>query len=333
MTNTEAPSGPRFEDLCAAQDRLAGVAVRTPLIASPDLDAAAGGRVLLKAEILQRTGSFKFRGAYNAIAALGEEGRSKGVAACSSGNHAQGVAAAAALFGTPATIVMPHDAPAPKRQRTQDLGARIVGYDRATESREAIAGEIVAQTGAAFIAPYDDPFVIAGQGTAGIEIVEQARELGLVPDMVLVPCSGGGLTAGIALALEALSPDCAIFTVEPAGFDDYARSLEAGERKENARPAGSVCDALLAPGPGQLTFAINRERVAGGLVVSDEEALAAVAYAWRELRLVVEPGGAAGLAAVLSGRIDTRGRTVAVVLSGGNVDPSLYCRIIAPAVS
>lgn len=331
MPASPDPSPPVLADLRAAQRTLAGLAVRTPLITSPVLDELCGGRVLLKAETMQRTGSFKFRGAYNALAKLGPNGRANGVVACSSGNHAQGVAAAAKLFGVPATIVMPADAPPMKRQRTREHGARIVDYDRATESREAIAGAIAADTGAAFVAPFDDPAVIAGQGTAGIELIEQAGRIDATPDAVLVPCSGGGLTAGIALAVEALSPGSSVHTVEPEGFDDHRRAFESGQREHNPRASGSICDALLTPCPGALTFAINRQRVAGGLVVSDAEVLAAMAFAWRELKLVVEPGGAVALAAVLAGRIETAGRTIAVILSGGNVDADLYRRAIDPS--
>lgn len=320
---------PSFDDVRAAAGRLAGRALSTPLLSSPMLDALTGARVLIKPETLQRTGSFKFRGAYNALAAMDETARSRGVVTCSSGNHAQGVAAAAALFGVPATIVMPSDAPGLKRERTQAQGARVVAYDRATGDRDAIAAEISRETGAAFVAPYDDPAVISGQGTVGAELIGQARERGNLPDILLVPAGGGGLTAGIALAVEALSPATSVYTVEPEGFDDHARSFRAGERQANPSRAGSICDSLLAERPGELTFAITRSRVAGGLSVSDEEALDAVAFAWRELKLVVEPGGAVALAALLAGRIEAEGCTVAVVLSGGNADPALFARAIA----
>lgn len=325
-----APSGqlPTHDDVKAAAGRIAQHAVRTPLLSSAALDEAVGGRIVLKAESLQRTGSFKFRGAYNALASLGNERRARGVVACSSGNHAQGIAAAAAQFGVPATIVMPRDAPAMKRERTAAYGARLVLYDRANEDREAIARQIVEEEGAVFVAPYDDPHVICGQGTAGLELLEQAGELGLLPDLVLVPCSGGGLTAGISLALSRDAPEAAVMTVEPAGFDDHARSFASGRRESNPRQSGSVCDALMAPTPGEITFAINSGRVAGGLSVTDEEALAAVAYAFRELKLVLEPGGAVALAAVLSGKADATGRTVAVVLSGGNADPDVVARAL-----
>jgi threonine dehydratase len=322
---------PSFDDIEAAAARLAGVCIRTPLLASPALDAATGARVLIKPEILQRTGSFKFRGAYNAIAALDEAERRRGIVTCSSGNHAQGIAAAAQLFGVPATIVMPSDAPPLKRDRTRSYGARIVPYDRATGDRDAVAAQVVEETGGVFVSPYDDPGVISGQGTAGVELVQQARELAGDPDLVLVPCGGGGLTAGIALAVQALAPSARVMTVEPEGFDDHVRSFLSGRREENAARAGSVCDALMAPRPGELTFEVNRSRVAGGVSVSDAEALAAVAYAWRDLKLVVEPGGAVALAALLSGKVDVAGRTVVVVLSGGNADPTIFARAVALA--
>ncbi len=328
MTDLPTPC-PTFGDVEAAAARLDGIATRTPLIRSAVLDECTGARVLLKAETLQRTGSFKFRGAYNAVSRLSDAARARGIVACSSGNHAQGVAAAAGLFQAPATIVMPTDAPALKRQRTEALGGRIVSYDRASGDRDRIAADLVEETGGTFVAPYDNRDVISGQGTAGLELVRQAEVMGLVPDMVLTPCGGGGLTAGLALALSELAPQAKLMTVEPEGFDDHARSFRSGHREHNQAKSGSVCDALLAERPGELTFAVNQPRVTEGLVVSDEEALAAVAYAWHTLKLVVEPGGAVALAALLSGRIDSRGRTVAVVLSGGNADPDVYARAVA----
>jgi threonine dehydratase len=315
---------PTLADIEAAAERLRGVAVRTPLLESDALNARAGGRVLLKAECLQRTGSFKFRGAYNAISRIDADA----VVAYSSGNHAQGVAAAAKLLGKAATIVMPADAPAIKIEKTKAFGAEVRLYDRATESREAIGAEIAAQTGAALVRPYDDPRIVAGQGTAGLELVEQAREGGVGVDVALVPCGGGGLIAGCALALTAGFPGIAVYAVEPDGLDDTRRSLEAGERLANAPGATSICDALLLPTPGELTFAINRRLLAGGLTVSDDEVRGAIAFAFRQLKLVVEPGGAVALAAVLSRKLSLSGRTAAVVLSGGNVDPALFAAAI-----
>ena len=320
---------PTAADVDAAAQRLAGGALRTPLVTSPVLDAMAQGRVFLKAEILQRTGSFKFRGAYNKLSFIPERERGRGVVAFSSGNHAQGVAAAAKILGMPAVIVMPSDAPRPKRERTAALGAEVVLYDRVRENRQTIAQEIAQKRGAALVPPYDDPLIIAGQGTAGREIIEDLAALGLVPDAVVVTASGGGLTAGIALAVKARVPEARVYTAEPEGFDDHARSFRSGAREKNAALTGTICDALMAQTPGELTFAINRTLVTEGAAVSDEEVGAAVAFAFRELKLVVEPGGAAALAALLSGKIDIKGKIAVAVLSGGNVDPGLFYKLVA----
>jgi threonine dehydratase len=251
------------------------------------------------------------------------------VVAFSSGNHAQGVAAAAALLGMPAVIVMPADAPRPKRERTEAFGAEVILYDRAREDRQAIAQDIAEKRHAALVPPYDDPLVIAGQGTAGREIVEDLSAQGLTADVVAVTASGGGLTAGIALAVKARMPQARLFTAEPEGFDDHARSFKSGRREKNAALTGTICDALMAQTPGELTFAINRALVGAGAAVSDQEVAAAVAFAFRELKLVVEPGGAAALAALLSGKIDVKGKIAVAVLSGGNVDPELFYRLVA----
>ena len=264
----------------------------------------SAGACLLKCENLQRTGSFKFRGAYNALAALSRETRARGVVAVSSGNHAQGVAEAARLFGVRATIIMPADAPETKRLRTERSGGRIVTYDRAGEDRDSVAARTIAEHGGTLIHPFNDANVIAGQGTIGLEIAADCAALGVRPDAVLMPASGGGLSAGIGLAVHDWSSETEIVLVEPEGFDDYRRSLAAGEIVANERTAGSVCDALLINRPGTLSFAINRANAASGVAISDDEALDAVAFAFRELRLVVEPGGAAALAAVLAGRVD-----------------------------
>ena len=320
---------PTAADVDAAAQRLAGVALRTPLVTSPVLDALTGARVFLKAETLQRTGSFKFRGAYNKLSSIPQGERAGGVVAFSSGNHAQGVAAAARLLGMPAVIVMPADAPRPKRERTAALGAEVVLYDRAREDRQAIAQEIAQKRHAALVPPYDDALIIAGQGTTGREIVEDLAAQALVPDIVAVTASGGGLTAGIALAVKARRPQARLYTAEPEGFDDHARSFKSGRREKNAALTGTICDALMAQTPGEMTFAINRELVGAGVAVSDEEVAAAVAFAFRELKLVVEPGGAAALAALLSGKIDVKGKIAVAVLSGGNVDPDLFYRLVA----
>jgi threonine dehydratase len=320
---------PTADDVDAAVRRLAGIALHTPLVTSPVLDALTGARVFLKAETLQRTGSFKFRGAYNKLSSIPQAERAGGVVAFSSGNHAQGVAAAARLLGMPAVIVMPSDAPRPKRERTAAFGAEVVLYDRVREDRQAIARDLAEKRNAALVPPYDDPLVIAGQGTTGCEIVEDLAALGLTPDLVAVTASGGGLTAGIALAVKARVPQARLYTAEPAGFDDHARSFKSGQREKNAALTGTICDALMAQTPGELTFAINRVLVGQGAAVSDEEVTAAVAFAFRELKLVVEPGGAAALAALLSGKIDVKGKVAVAVLSGGNVDPELFYRLVA----
>jgi threonine dehydratase len=320
---------PTAADVDEAARRLAGVALRTPLLTSAVLDAKTGGRIFLKAETLQHTGSFKFRGAYNKLAAIPPERRSGGVVAFSSGNHAQGVAAAARLLGMRCVIVMPADAPRAKRERTAALGAEVVLYDRARDDREAIANDIATRRGAVLVPPYDDALIIAGQGTAGREIVEDLDALGLAPDVVVVTASGGGLTAGIALAIKARVPMAALYTAEPQGFDDHARSFRSGRREENAALTGTICDALMARMPGKLTFAINRALVGAGVVVSDQEVAAAVSFAFAELKLVVEPGGAVALAALLTGKVDVKNKVAVAVLSGGNVDPELFSRLVA----
>ena len=312
----------------AAATRLAGRVVATPLLESVLLNARLGGRLLVKAETLQRTGSFKFRGALNALLQLAPEQHRAGVVAFSSGNHAQGVAAAAQQLGIPALIVMPADAPAIKVANTRGYGAEVVLYDRYRESREEISNRIAAERGASLLPPYDDARVIAGQGTAGLEIAAQAKALGARLDALVVPVSGGGLIAGCALALAAESPETKVYAAEPAGLDDLRRSLAAGRRLANEPAARSICDALLAPMPGEITFQIHRRLLAGGLAVSDDDVLAAIATAFAELKLVVEPGGAAALAAVLSGKLDIAGKTIAVIASGGNVDREVFLRAI-----
>jgi threonine dehydratase len=309
-----------IEDIEAAAARLAGVARRTPLLASEALDAQVGGRLLIKPEPLQRTGSFKFRGAYNTIAQLPPGP----VVAYSSGNHAQGVALAARLLGRDATIIMPADAPAIKKANTERLGATLVLYDRHAEDREAIGREIAERTGAQLVKPYDDPRIMAGQGTVGLEMALDAQALGIVPDAAIVCCGGGGLIAGTATALRHYFPEVAVYSAEPAGFDDTARSLSSGKRETNTPGATSICDALLAPMPGELTFAVNQRLLAGGLAVDDRAVLEAMRRAFLELKLVVEPGGAIALAAALAGALDCRDKTVLVVLSGGNVDPARF---------
>jgi threonine dehydratase len=321
---------PTAADVDAAAKKLEGVVLRTPLVRSPVIDEMTGGRVFLKAETLQHTGSFKFRGAYNKISSIPEDKRAAGVVAFSSGNHAQGVAAAAKMLGMRATIVMPMDAPKPKRDRTAAFGAEVVLYDRDKgEDREVIARAIAEERGATMVPPYDDPFIIAGQGTAGREIVEDLSAMGLKPDIIVVPNSGGGLTAGISLAVKARVPDAKIYTVEPQGFDDFVRSLHSGKREQNPSPSGTICDGLMTGTPGEITFAVNRNLVTEGYTLTDEEVGKAIAFAFRELKLVVEPSGAISLAALLTKKIDVRGKIAVAVLSGGNIDPVLFNQLVA----
>src|SRR5882762_8703957 len=303
-------------DIDAAARVLAPFAVRTPLLSSPALDERAGTRVFLKPEMLQRTGSFKFRGAFNKLSSIPQAARGGGVVAFSSGNHAQGVAAAGQILNMQATIVMPADAPLSKRERTKAYGAEVVLYDRDREDREAIARDIAGKRGATLVRPYDDPMVIAGQGTVGREIV-------------VAPASGGGLIAGVATAVKARFPQAMLMSGEPEAFDDHARSLRAGKREPHRAEGRTICDALMASIPGEITFAINSRLLTQGITASDTEVGMAVGFAFRELKLVVEPGGAVGLAALLAGRIDARGKNVVIVLSGGNVDADLFAKLVA----
>jgi threonine dehydratase len=322
---------PTAADVDAAAQRLEGIVLRTPLVRSPVIDEMTGGQVFLKTETLQHTGSFKFRGAYNKIASIPKEKRAAGVVAFSSGNHAQGVAAAAKMLGMRATIVMPRDAPKPKRDRTAAFGAEVILYDRDKgEDHEVIARAIAKERGAVLVPPYDDPFIIAGQGTVGREIVQDLAAMGLKPDVVVVPNSGGGLTAGVALAVRAQVPEAKIYTAEPEGFDDFVRSLRSGKREQNAAPSGTICDGLMTRTPGELTFAVNRKLVTEGVTLSDEEVCKAVAFSFRELKLVVEPSGAIALAALLTGKLDVRGKVAVAVLSGGNIDPTLFKQLGCP---
>ncbi len=314
-------------DIEAAAARLSGISVKTPLLRSFELDTAANGTVLVKPECMQVTGSFKIRGAYNLMSQLTREQARRGVVAWSSGNHAQGVAAAGRMLGIATAIVMPEDAPRAKLSNTRKLGGEVVPYDRYTEDREAIARSIASERGAELVPSYDHEHIIAGQGTVGLEIAEQSIEMGLPAEQVLICCGGGGLTAGSAIALKAHLPKVSVHTVEPEAFDDTARSLELGERVSVDDAARSICDALQAHTPGKLTFDINRRLLGRGLGVSDDDVRDAMRFAFRHLKLVVEPGGAVALAAVLSGIIDTKGKTTAIVLSGGNVDPEIFAAI------
>ena len=319
---------PVFSDIEDAARRLKGFAVETPVIESEALNALVGGRVLIKAECLQRTGSFKFRGAWNMISRLDKAKHPGGVVAYSSGNHAQGVAAAAQIMELPAVIVMPSDTPAIKIANTKGFGAEVVTYDRLTESREAIAERLVAERHAVMVPPFEHKFIMAGQGTAGLELASEARRRGADLDEVIAPCSGGGLVAGVATAFAGVSPQTKVRTAEPEGFDDMARSLASGRREKNERRGGSICDALLSPSPGELTFAVNSKLLGPGVVVSDQEAGAAVRFAFEKLKLVIEPGGAVALAAVLTGKVSAKGRMIGIIASGGNVDARLYSILI-----
>ena len=320
---------PTPDDVAAARARIAERVVRTPMLRHPLLDERAGGTVLLKPEPLQRTGSFKLRGATNAILQLSEAARRAGVVTHSSGNHGQAVACAASGLGVAATVFMPADAPSIKAESTRRWGATVVVYDRRTDDREALSRAFAERTGAALIPPFDHPHVIAGQGTLAAELIEDARAAGLTMDALLVCTGGGGMIAGCALAAAGLSPGTRVYAVEPEGWDDTARSLRAGARERNAMDGSSLCDALLAPLPGEITFAVNRERLAGGVTVSDAEVLDAMRFAFLHLKLVVEPGGAVALAALLSGRFEAEGRVVGAVLSGGNVDPAVFARALS----
>jgi threonine dehydratase len=318
-----------LEAVRAAAERIRGRAVRTPLLESRMLASATGAsRFFVKPEVLQRTGSFKYRGAMSRLTLLTAEERRRGVIAYSSGNHAQGVAAAARDIGTTATIVMPSDAPRLKLDNTRALGAEVVLYDRHKEDRAVIGKKLAEERGLVLVPPYDDHNVMAGQGTIGLEIAEDAAALGLGLDVVLTPVSGGGLAAGIATAIAGLSPRTKVYGVEPMDFDDTARSMAAGERVENAPDARTICDALMVQTPGELTFPVNKRLLAGVLTVSDDEVLAAMAAAFREVKLVVEPSGAAALAAVLSNKLDVKGKSVVAVLSGGNVDAEMFARAL-----
>ena len=313
----------------AAAKRIDGKARRTPLLSSPFLDEIAGRRVLVKPECLQHTGSFKFRGAWSALSALDPDIRAKGVIAFSSGNHAQGVALAARKHGTTAVIVMPSDAPQLKINNTKALGAEVILYDRATEDRDEIGERLAGERGLTLIKPFDEPLVVAGQGSVGLEIAAQAAKLGVTQAEVLVPCGGGGLTSGVALALEAKAPDMRVHPVEPEGFDDVSRSLISGKIERNPSMSGSICDAIITPSPGVVPFPILHRLCGAGIVVSDNDCLRAMAEAFMRLKIVIEPGGASALAAALFHGDTLQSDTVIVVASGGNVDAALFSQALA----
>ena len=313
----------------AAAKRIDGKARRTPLLSSPFLDEIAGRRVLVKPECQQHTGSFKFRGAWSALSALDPDIRAKGVIAFSSGNHAQGVALAARKHGTTAVIVMPSDAPQLKINNTKALGAEVILYDRATEDRDEIGERLAGERGLTLIKPFDEPLVVAGQGSVGLEIAAQAAKLGVTQAEVLVPCGGGGLTSGVALALEAKAPDMRVHPVEPEGFDDVSRSLISGKIERNPSMSGSICDAIITPSPGVVPFPILHRLCGAGIVVSDDDCLRAMAEAFMRLKIVIEPGGASALAAALFHGDTLQSDTVVVVASGGNVDAALFSQALA----
>lgn len=312
----------------AAAKRIENAVVRTPLLENEWLNERAGGRVLMKAETLQHGGSFKFRGAFNRLSLLTDEERRRGVLAWSSGNHAQGVARAARLFGAPATILMPKDAPALKVAQVRAYGGEIVFFDRYTEDREAIGRAIATERGLALAPSYDHVDVIEGQGTLALEAVEQARAAGAEFDAFIVCCGGGGMTSGCATILEEISPNTEVLIAEPAGFDETWASIRAGKKLRADVARKTICDALATPTPGDITFAIMQRLVRGGLTLTDDEVAETIAWAFKYLKLVIEPGGAAALAAVYHRKIETKGRTIGLTLSGGNIDPSLFATIL-----
>ncbi|MEM9617702.1 MAG: threonine/serine dehydratase [Pseudomonadota bacterium] len=312
-----------------AAERIKGYAVRTPLIESKFLNDAAGGRVLVKAEPLQHGGSFKFRGAFNRVSQLTAEERERGVLAWSSGNHAQGIARAARHFKTPAKIIMPEDAPKLKAEQVLAFGAEIITYDRYSEDREAIANKIIEETGMALAPSFDHPDIIEGQGTLALETVEDARARGLELDAFIVCCGGGGLTSGCATIVEDISPDTQIWIAEPEGFDDTWLSIQKGERVSVDVTQRTICDAIATPTPGRLTFPIMQRLVRGGVAITEKEVGQAMVFAFKYLKIVAEPGGAVALAAILSGKFDGKGKTTAITISGGNVDPPLFADMLA----
>ena len=311
---------------------LTGIAVETPLLENWDVNEKLSGRIFIKAEISQRTGSFKFRGAYNRIRQFSESERERGAIAYSSGNHAQAVASAARMMETSALIVMPDDAPSNKLERTRELGAEVITYDRAKETREAVAERIGAERNMVMVPPNEDARVLAGAGTVALELSRQATARQVSLDAVLVPCGGGGLTAATALVLEALSPRTRIFAVEPEQFDDTRRSLKAGRRLANPKGRTTICDSIMTDIPGELTYSINRERLSGVLTVSDDEVRSAMKVGFDQYKTVIEPGAAVGLAAVLHQKIDISGKVFAIIATGGNVDAKSFCNVITGPV-
>ncbi len=319
---------PTFNDILDAVKNIKNIAVKTPLLESSLLNKIIGGRVLFKAEVLQKTGSFKFRGALHTISSLSNEQKNNGVVAFSSGNHAQGVALAASLAGIKSTIIMPKDAPLIKINNTKEFGADIILYDRYSEDREEITTEFAKKNGASIIKPYDAALTIAGQATIGVEIAEQCNELNIMPDYLLAPCGGGGLMAGICLSMAKILPKVKLYCVEPDEYDDTKRSLETGNRQCNSGNIKTYCDAIVTPTPGEYTFPINKKYLSGGFAVSDKQVAKAVINAFEYLKLVVEPAGAVGLAALIANKLPLQGKTAVVILSGGNVDADMFKNIL-----
>ena len=315
---------PDFSDVEEAALQISDQAVRTPLLENDVLNERLGGRILIKPECLQRTGSFKFRGAYNRLSRISAEARGKGVVAFSSGNHAQGVALAGKILGIPVTIVIPSDAPKIKSDGVRRLGGKVVEYDRATGDREVISADIVDRTGAILVPSYDNTFIIAGQGTAGLEVAEDLNAMGIAPDQFVCCAGGGGLVAGCGLAMKHFFPMCDIWAAEPEGFDDHKKSLAAGGRVTNERKSGSLQDAIITPTPGVLPYQLNCKQLAGGVTASDDDTLDAMAFIWEHLKLVAEPGGSTAFASLLNGQLGTKGKTTVVLITGGNVDPAVF---------
>ncbi len=326
MTKNTAPN---YKDVVSAASNIRQYIHPTPLLRSPILDEVVGGSVLVKTETLQRTGSFKFRGAFNKISRLATKTRGTNIVTWSSGNHAQAVAAAARVVGFSAAIIMPQDAPKAKIDGTQEQGGEVIFYNREKESREKIGTRLANEREATIVPPYDDPDVIAGQGTVGLEAASQALAEDMIPDTALIPCGGGGLVAGCSIALKTQFPSIRIHPVEPEGFDDTTRSLASGKRVRNSTELRSICDSLLIPTPGALTFKINLEHLAQGIVVTDDQVLSAMRFAYQNLKLVVEPGGAIALAALLADKSTYRNKTVLIILSGGNVDDAIFRRALS----
>lgn len=324
-------SKPTLDDFKDAAQALERDAVETPLLENLEVNDALSGRLLIKAETAQRTGSFKFRGAYNRIRQLDEAARARGIVAYSSGNHAQAVACAARIMSTSALIVMPSDAPQNKVTRTRELGAEIVTYDRLIETREEVAERISGEKNLVMVPPNEDRRVLAGAGTMALELICQVDARDTVIDTVLIPCGGGGLTAATALVFQTLSPSTQIFGVEPELFDDTRRSLAAGKRVSNPKGQRTICDAIMTDMPGKLTYSINRELLSGILTVSDDDVRSAMKVAFDQFKAVIEPGAAVGLAAVLSEKIDITGKSIAVVATGGNVDVKTFCAALDAA--